>query len=510
MAALLQFKLFEDDGETIDPEEMGDPEDSKPESNNAENKSTEQNKANTNKDEKSDEKKNDIEYSKNKGNLDWTERNSDDGLKAVYNLFSAGTDRVRIDVSKFKELAEAKKAKDALNHINEIFKNLFETLKKINVEPIVDGFIALDSVENTKNIPGAFEVIGEEKKEDKSNKKDNKEENKENEEQQSEIDKLKEYQNNLLKAIDNSSPIMSNIVSKLNEKVRNAKDDSWINDYNTFEESFKTEGKKILEYLHTIYKGQENAEKWLATQEQKLQDGNFFVRIHHIISMVKFAYKQLDNQIEKANEEDLKKQQQNGTINSSFKPNNTEPVINEAEAKVHSVETTTAALEELQDKIDFNEILPTDYKNEMYGFSEDAANAFNNAEAKISKIIGLYKDAQSNKNSLFSMVNTLVGTNKADNDVLKGVDINKLPCKKCIEHFNYDTRSQETKGVDRNIYFLYGCIRAIIACLNQLDDKTKEGNERTVQGEKPQEESTIPELSSNTLMNEIYKYIRGN
>ena len=75
--------------------------------------------------------------------------------------------------------------------------------------------------------------------------------------------------------------------------------------------------------------------------------------------------------------------------------------------------------------------------------------------------------------------------------------------------FNYDTRTQETKGVDRNIYFLYGCIRAIIACLNQLDTKTKQGNERVVGGEKPQE-SYIPEVSPNTLMNEIYKYIRGN
>ena len=497
------FKLFEAEEETVDPDEVDDQDD-----NGSSNKSEDKSKEVDNKPNKPAEKKDEIQYSKNPGNLDWTKRDQAKGLKAIYDLFGNGTDRVRIKVSEFKDLVDVKKEKEALNHINDAFKALFDTLKKINVEPIVDGIIGLNKIDEGQKIPGAFEVVGEKKEEDKKDDK-KKDEEKPKEEQKSTVDQLKEQQANLLKFIDESSPIMTNIVAKLNDTVRSAKDDSWINTYKTFEESFNNEGRKVIEYLHNIFKDNKDGQKWLAEQEAKIKEGNFLVRIHHVVSMVKVAYTVLDNQIDKEKEEELKKEQQSGKLNSSVEIDNTEPVLAEAQAKVHSVETVTDKLKAVEGRVDFNVLLPTNFKSGIYGFGEDAAKEFNSTEANISKNIGLYKKAETSPNSLFSILNTLVGTTKSDNDVLKGVDISKLPCKQCIEHFNYDTRTQQTKGVDRNIYFLYGCIRAIIACLNQLDTKTKQGNERVVGGEKPQE-SYIPEVSPNTLMNEIYKYIRGN
>ena len=53
---------------------------------------------------------------------------------------------------------------------------------------------------------------------------------------------------------------MKNVIGKLNDLVKNAKDDTWLSEYNSFVQNFNTEGSKIFEYLKEIYKDDDRVE----------------------------------------------------------------------------------------------------------------------------------------------------------------------------------------------------------------------------------------------------------
>ena len=202
--------------------------------------------------------------------------------------------------------------------------------------------------------------------------------------------------------------------------------------------------------------------------------------------------------------------------NASYVPDSTLPKLDEdTNAYLHTINNLEVKFKEVDSSIDFNTLLPTDFNNEIYNIAD--ASKYNEAEQKLGNIIGLSVKAAETKNKVCSILSTLVRTDDGDNDVMKVVKEKKLPCLKCIEQFTSAPRNndKERPNGNRNIFYFYGLIRAITACLTSLKGAIKDNNERIVQGEKPQEgeekkESYIPEVSPNTLMNEIYKYIRGN
>ena len=149
---LTEYKLFEDEGETVAPEEEEDENSNKP---------TEKKKEEPKPEQQNNNQKNDVEVkSKNKGNLNWTKQGQAQGLKAIYRIFSEGKDNVRFDLEAFKELAKSKSTKEAFKKICVVLENLQKTLNGLKtVDPIVDGIVACNKIDDPKNIPGCIETV---------------------------------------------------------------------------------------------------------------------------------------------------------------------------------------------------------------------------------------------------------------------------------------------------------------------------------------------------------------
>lgn len=485
---LKEYKLFEEEGETIDYDEMED----EP---NSEEKSKEEPKK-----QAAEEKKDDVEVkSQNKGNLDWTKRDKAQGLKGVYRVFAEGKDDVRFDLSVFKDLAKAKTSKEALKKVYQIVENLQKTVTNLKyVEPIVDGVVALNKIDNTENIPGCIEIVNiKSVNTDEQKDKQKPEEQKQEETKKDPIEIFKEQRENLAKMIDESSPLMQNIISKLNEKVNNARDDSWIGEYKEFVSAFNTEGQKILDYLYEIYKNSKNGQNWLAEKEKQLASGNFTLRAWLIISMAKYVGEQLSKQIEKEEEENLKKEQQN----DSYIPVIDNPTLNEAEAEAHSVNFFIKKWDEATKDINFNNLLPADFKNEIYNIKSE--KLFQEQELAIFNRLGM-KNIESG-NGVYAIIKHLI---TGDSNIKNPVTSKLQNCKKCLEQLTYiHTGKGNKESPDRNVYYFYGLIHAFATCAEQLDNETKNIDLRNPN---QKAENYISELSKDTLMNEIYKYIRGN
>lgn len=550
---LKEYKLFEaEDGETFDSEENDDPEDgenkqssgsaesgekkegaSSAESGEKKKKETAQNTENSN--ENGPEVK-----SENAGNLDWTKRDQAQGLKAVYRIFGEGKDNVRFNMPVFRELAKAKTKDEALKQVTQVLANLNKTLNGLRpVEPVVDGIVACNKVENPGDIPGCIETIKYEEKNQEAQKEKEKPKEKEKENKKTKAEDFKEQRDNLIKLIDENSPIMKNVIGKMNDVVKNAKDDSWLNEYNSFVENFNNEGKKILDYLKEIYKGSEGGTKWLSEKEEALSKANVLVKMWLIVSMAKYVAGMLNNQIEQEEEEELKRQQQSGELqNSSYNPIAKNPELNEAAATKHTINVLLATVSENMKSLNFNDLLPTNYENDIYNLN--APDIFNKNEENFARSIRL--DKVSGGNGIYAMLKQLI-TNETIADALKNANI-----KKCMEQINYlHSEKGNKESPDRNMFLYFGVIRAICSTLNNLDDDIKEidvrdtnndkrnGNktgstgkknledaaETKQEGDKPnnsvqnndkpqQQASYIPEFSPDSLINEIYKYIRGN
>lgn len=550
---LKEYKLFEaEDGETFDSEENDDPEDgenkqssgsaessekkegaSSAESDEKKKKETAQNTENSN--ENGPEVK-----SENAGNLDWTKRDQAQGLKAVYRIFGEGKDNVRFNMPVFKELAKAKTKDEALKQVTQVLANLNKTLNGLRpVEPVVDGIVACNKVENPGNIPGCIETIKYEEKNQEAQKEKEKPKEKEKENKKTKAEDFKEQRDNLIKLIDENSPIMKNVIGKMNDVVKNAKDDSWLNEYNSFVENFNNEGKKILDYLKEIYKGSEGGTKWLSEKEEALSKANVLVKMWLIVSMAKYVAGMLNNQIEQEEEEELKRQQHSGELqNSSYNPIVKNPELNEAAAKQHTINFLLNTVGKTMEVLDFNNLLPTNYENEIYNLNEP--EKFNEQEQKFANSIKI-KNVESGS-GIYAVLKRLI-TNKDIATALKNKNINK-----CMEQINYFHSEKGNKqSPDRNMFLYFGVIRALCTTLNSLDTNLKDidvNNTNTKQkdnsasgsggvenlqaaaetkqeGDKPnnsgqnndkpnQQASYIPEFSPDSLINEIYKYIRGN
>ena len=440
----------------------------------------------------------------------------------------------------FKELAKAKTKDEALKQVTQVLTNLNKTLNGLRpVEPVVDGIVACNKVENPRDIPGCIETIKYEEKNQEVQKEKEKPKEKEKENKKTKAEGFKEQRDNLIKLIDENSPIMKNVIGKMNDVVKNAKDDGWLNEYNSFVENFNNEGKKILDYLKEIYKGSEGGTKWLSEKEETLSKANVLVKMWLIVSMAKYVAGMLNNQIEQEEEEELKRQQQSGELQkSSYNPIAKNPELNEVAATKHTINVLLATVSKNMESLNFNDLLPTNYKNNIYNLNDPSA--FNKNEENFATSIII--DKVSNGNGIYAMLKQLI-TNKAIAGALENANI-----KKCIEQINYlHSEKGNKESPDRNMFLYFGVIRAICFTLNKLDDDIKEidvkdtnnsqRNNKKIgstgkknledaaktkqEGDKPnnsgqnndkpiQQTSYIPEFSPDSLINEVYKYIRGN
>ena len=494
-------KLFEDNGETAAEGEEFDDSDGQ--------ESSSSSKSEDKKEKKAED--GEPQYSSNEGNTNWIKNGSGKSLRELYRLFAEDNSAIQVNISKFKELAEAKNPKEETTHIVNIFKKLFESLQNLDIQPIKDGIVALSKVDMKEMAQkqDAIEIIKFVKEGgDKEEKQDKK---------KSSVNI--ERRDKLISFIDENSNIMKNIVGKLNNCYY-AKDDSWLNEYKQLKTEFQQYGNEIYKYLNKIYPDGK-AHDYIETEVKKIGTYTFLTKVWATISLTKAIAQKLDSLENKENKE--KKESIIVKSNNLINEDNIPALLKNVESLV------TNAKKQMKD---FNaEMLPTDYKAKVYDIINP--KIFNDLETQLAKGFGI---GETNTGAnLVGFVRSMVPDmeDNSDNPLIKVLKDNN--CSELFQIINYGAKSKDTKDGDRDTYLLLGATYGIIYTLNakakgtaRTDDhathpKTVQKTDDTGANAKPletqekQEEKTtdkqsviIPEISPDMLMNEIYKYIKGN
>ena len=147
------------------------------------------------------------------------------------------------------------------------------------------------------------------------------------------------------------------------------------------------------------------------------------------------------------------------------------PELNEAAATKHTINVLLATVSENMGSLNFNDLLPTNYENDIYNLNEP--DLFNKNEENFAKSIRL--DKVSGGNGIYAMLKQLI-TNETIAGALKNANI-----KKCMEQINYlHSEKGNKESPDRNMFLYFGVIRAICSTLNNLDDDIKETEAKEV------------------------------
>lgn len=492
-------KLFEDNGETTaEGEEFDDPEGQE---------SSSSSKSEDKKEKKAED--GEPQYSSNEGNTNWIKNGSGKSLRELYRLFAEDNSAIQVNISKFKELAEAKNPKEETTHIVNIFKKLFESLQNLDIQPIKDGIIALSKVDMKEMAQkqAAIEIIKFVKEGgDKEEKKDEKK-----------AITPAERRDKLLTFIDQNSNIMKNVVDQLNPIYQKAENDSWLETYNNLKKELDKCGAEIRDYLFEIYPDGK-AHKYIDDEIKKMNDYTFLTKTWAIISLTKEVAKILNNLAQK--------KQESIDMNSY-------PILNEAGKKKGIVAQDRSPKGFLNsiaaEVIDLNKaFLPTDYKADVYNIKEP--KAFNDMETRLAeRIIGTRTG--NNSTGLMNLATNMVFPDDPDKEKYNkvGQKLVESGCEKLLDIIHYSTRGKDLKGNDRDSYLFLGAIWGIANTVKKVikgedlnqdntehndnvgkQDATQHNPDISQEGRTENASVIIPEISPDMLMNEIYKYIKGN
>ena len=451
------------------------------------------------------------EYSDKEGNLDWIENGTGESLKKLYDIFVNSPDKVHLDLSNVKRLATEKNQAEILNKLAETFKNLSNTLINVDIKPITDGIIAIDALEENhlalNQIPQAFKIVGQEETKKEEPKKETDEDPKNK--KLTLKDRINQ-RDTLVSLINKNSKLMSGIVSKLNDNIKTAKDDSWLESYDKYKEECNNIIGEIFKKCYECYpEGQDWAKKgneFIKSREAAIKNYTLIGKIWETVCLAKYIGGVLSKEIEnkKTTKESFIVIPNGSVILENDESSDDENKSNKKQWNINTVKSA----KEIIEKINFNELLPIDYTDELYNYSN--ANKFNDKEKHIAESELGTRGDNTKENKPKQVITAYSLSTESDSiiDTLK----TKFKFKKLYDIIQGAPKSKGNKGDDRDVYFLAGTYYALcnilIAGLGNSEENVrmmpgnKFGNNDTL-------ESYIPTLSKDSLINEIYKYIKG-
>ena len=499
--------LLNEAGEDIDPAEEGN------------NDGKTEIKSNSKNSETSTEKK---EMVGKRGNLDWIESGAGKALVNLYKLFGENTDATHLDLSKIKALAKTKKQEETLKQFSSMCSSLRDTLSGIDIRPIKDGIIAFDYSFGEDADKSKFKTLANavniEDLDEADKEKKNVKDKKDNEKKAGTltVKELTQKRDELLQLTDQNSKIMKT-VNNLTKFAKDAKDDSWLDAYKNLiketDDTLKEIWDKCLEMYPEGNDKSESGRKWLLERREDAANQVFLNRIWYTLSCAKYIGQQITALLKK-NKQKSANESFNWVIKSRLDEADNEKVSKSVNTLYNKIES-----------IDFNfsDLLAGDIKDPKYDITK--IKEFNAAEQDFANRLGMKGDT--NDNHVFPMCRTIVLT---DNAVSKAIKANKvkIPCKKLAEELMNTSRGKglSTKS-DRDIFLIYGLTVALANALyNGFEDNNLKsldcnnpsnisaGSENSDAGAKenrpkPQNASYIPTYSKDSLINEIYKYLKG-
>lgn len=468
------------------------------------------------------------------GNLDWIETKSGHNLVELYRQFGVNINNTKLDISSLKRMAKEKNQNDILKNFSTIVDSLNEFINHTEINPITDGVIAFDYAfgedadENKfKTLANAFNLEGF-GDEEEAKKKAEEEKKKRNENGVFTVEELEQEMNELGKLLDSSSKAMKT-TSELNGFVNTAENDQWVTEYGNKIKEVEDIEKEIWEKCFRIYndkdKNTRKGNEWL---KQKLTEANgqvFLNKLWITLSTAKYIGEQVKKKIETA-----KMKEEHFIVMNKFMPplltenddDNDQKTGQEVDGtkKRHTVETAINTYNDNLSKLDFNVLVPKDIKDAKFDITK--GKEFNAMETKIAEG-RLGTRAENDSNLPKSVLKNVIGDpQNKDNKIYKALESS---CKRMMDYIVYGAKAKNLKGDDRDIYLLAGCMIGVCKAMQKLKN-TPEGQEdhrdkstahpqqgpegtKVEAGTPKKEESYIDSRSKNSLINEIYKYIRG-
>lgn len=462
----------------------------------------------SNNDGKKDSKEGEVQYSSNEGNTNWINDGSGKSLRELYKLFAEDNSSIQVNISQFKELAEAKNPKEETTRIVNIFKTLFDSLQNFDIKPIKDGVVALSKVDmnEMKSKQAAIEIVEFKKEGDEEGEKKDEKKGK----------TPAEHRDNLIKLINENSNIMKNVVKQLNPIYQHAENDSWLETYEKLKQELDKSGAEIRDYLFEIYPNGK-AHDYIDSEIKKMNGYTFLTKTWAVISLTKEVAKILNNLAQKKESIDL------NSHSMLVEANNKKGIVAQDRSPqgfINSVKSETLDLN--------NAMLPADYKADVYDIRNP--KTFNDIETRLAeRIIGTRTGT--NSTGLLNLANHVIFPDDVENEEYNevGKTLVKNGCEKLVGVIQYGSKGKDLKGKDRDCYLFLGAIWGIAHTIAKKikgdtlkqDDTEHNGNvgkqdatqhNTDLSQENPTKNDSviIPEISPDMLMNEIYKYIKGN
>lgn len=311
-------------------------------------------------------------------------------------------------------------------------------------------------------------------------------------------------------------------VEDLNKFARSCENDSWFNQYQAKDNKLNELQNKLTSELEKVC-GSGKIGDWYYKAVEELDTLNYLPKLYKLMAIGSCVASQLENQSGDEIEESVEIEQpvkaikKPGILYRSLyeadKPEDTESDDNnDGENPFEVVKHNIPTLEERLNSVDFTHILPPDRNHKVYQvngveeFNQYMRSFANNAKKGLDIVHG------TNGNGIVPIARNIVSQDNEAGEMMRD-HLNKSNCKKICVMFN--------EGTDKNrdhsdLYAYYATAWAILKHSKEVfnkqeqkaDTKAREGLNR--ESNKIEDSYQFPGVSPDSLINEIYKYIRGS
>lgn len=315
-----------------------------------------------------------------------------------------------------------------------------------------------------------------------------------------------------------------NEVEALNSFARSCNDDSWFNEYKAKNEKLNELKDKLTAELETVY-GSGKIGNWYYKALEELDRLNYLPKLYKLMAIGSCIASQLEDQIGEEMEESVEPEiniKKKGTLYRSLYEADENSEQNEQDNETEEqddkedpfevVKHNIPTLEERLDSVDFRHILPPDKNHKVYQinsveqFNQYMRSFANNAERGLAIVKGTAG------NGIVPIARNIVSQDNDAGKIMRD-HLNSSGCKQICAMFN--------EGTDKNrehsdLYAYYATSWAILKHSKEVftrregEEDTKERAGLNRESDNIKESYQFPGVSPDTLINEIYKYIRGS
>lgn len=332
---------------------------------------------------------------------------------------------------------------------------------------------------------------------------------------------------------DIQNKFISERIANVNDFAKKCENDNWLNDYDAAKKSLNEYGSNLRQTIADTYG---KVPDWFDKYFAEFQTKNYLTKLYMLMSAMTNIRKQLEKM--SANEENEPDEEVSESVQKSTKlirslylteKEAEKPHVNDGnndptqkahnqedfrkggkqEAVKHSINELWSKI----NKIDLNSaLLSTKYDADVY--LKNSPENFNALSRKFAQnATGLQITHVHTGNGIASIIRHVLDTS-TDMGKKNVAILKQNNCTKIASLFAGDKASENTNRNDADLFLLFaaahGCAKALMGSeQTDKDFDTKRPNKEQKQANQQNNSYEYPNVSKDSFLNEIYKYIRG-